>query len=67
MKIVKASEIGEYEVEKLLTKAAFDEVELNPKIREANKKLFGKDMMVIKRLFIIQNLSIRLSSSQVIF
>ena len=44
MKIVKASEIGEYEVEKLLTKAAFDEVELNPKIREANKKLFGKDM-----------------------
>lgn len=44
MKIVKASEMGEYEVEKLLTKAAFDEVELNPKIREANKKLFGKDM-----------------------
>lgn len=44
MKIVKASEIGEYAVERLLTKAAFDEVELNPKIREANKKTFGRDM-----------------------
>lgn len=44
MKIVKAKEIGEREVEHLLTKAAFDEVELNPKIREGNKKLFGKDM-----------------------
>lgn len=44
MKIVKAKEIGEREVERLLTKAAFDEVELNPKIREGNKKLFGKDM-----------------------
>ena len=44
MKIVKAREVGEREVERLLTKAAFDEVELNPKIREGNKKLFGKDM-----------------------
>ena len=44
MKIVKASEVGEYEVERLLTKAAFDEVELNPKIREANRKTFGRDM-----------------------
>lgn len=44
MKIVKAKEIGEREVEHLLTKAAFDEVELNPKIREGNKKLFGKDI-----------------------
>ena len=44
MKIVKAREVGEREVERLLTKAAFDEVELNPKIRESNRKLFGKDM-----------------------
>lgn len=44
MKIVKAREFGEREVERLLTKAAFDEVELNPKIRESNKKLFGRDM-----------------------
>lgn len=44
MKIVKASEAGEAAVERLLTKAAFDEVELNPKIREANKKTFGRDM-----------------------
>lgn len=44
MRIVNASELGEREIEKLLTKAAFDEIELNPKIREANKKTFGKDM-----------------------
>lgn len=44
MKIVKAREVGEREVERLLTKAAFDEVELNPKIRESNRKLFGRDM-----------------------
>lgn len=44
MKIVKAREVGEREVERLLTKAAFDEVELNPKIRESNRKLFSKDM-----------------------
>ena len=44
MKIVKAAEIGERAVEQLLTKKAFDEVELNPKIREANKKTFGRDM-----------------------
>ena len=44
MKIVKAREVGERAVERLLTKAAFDEVELNPKIRESNRKLFGRDM-----------------------
>ncbi len=31
-------------MERLLTKVAFDEVELNPKIREANRKLFGEDL-----------------------
>ena len=44
MRIVKASEVGEQAVEQLLTKAAFDEVERKPKIREANKKLFGEDL-----------------------
>ena len=44
MKIVKAAETGERAVEQLLTTKAFDEVELNPKIREANKKTFGRDM-----------------------
>lgn len=44
MRIIDAEEIGEREVEQLLTKKAFDEVELNPKIREANKKTFGRDM-----------------------
>ena len=44
MRIVKASEVGEREVERLLTKAAFDEVELSSKIREANRKTFGRDM-----------------------
>ena len=44
MKVVKVNELGIAEVERLLTKAAFDEVELNPRIREGNKKLFGRDM-----------------------
>lgn len=44
MRIVNAKEAGEQEIERLLTKAAFDQVELNPKIREANRKLFGRDM-----------------------
>ena len=44
MKIVKAKDIGKAAVEGLLTKAAFDQVELNPKIREANKKLFDADL-----------------------
>ena len=44
MRIVKAREVGEGEVERLLRKKAFDEVELSPGIREANKKLFGRDM-----------------------
>ena len=44
MKIVRASEMGTREVERLLTKAAFDEVKLSPKIREANRKTFGRDM-----------------------
>ncbi len=44
MRIVKASEAGEGEVERLLQKKPFDEVELSPGIRESNKKLFGRDM-----------------------
>ncbi|SEA07754.1 histidinol dehydrogenase [Selenomonas ruminantium] len=44
MKIVKASELGEAAINKLLQKPAFDEVELSPKIREVNKATFGKDM-----------------------
>ena len=44
MEIIQAAEVGEQEVERLRTKAAFDEVELSPKIREANKKTFGRDM-----------------------
>lgn len=44
MKIVKAKDIGTAAIEGLLKKAAFDQVELNPKIREANKKLFGADL-----------------------
>ena len=44
MKIVKAKEIGEVAVEALLKKKAFDEVELSPKIREGNKRLFGEDL-----------------------
>lgn len=44
MKIIQASKVGEKTIERLLMKAAFDEVELSPKVREANKKTFGKDL-----------------------
>ena len=44
MKIIQTSKVGEKTIERLLTKAAFDEVELSPKVREANKKTFGKDL-----------------------
>lgn len=43
MRIVNVKDMGLEAVEKLLKKPAFDQVELNPRIREANKKLFGAD------------------------
>lgn len=44
MKIINVKDMGLEAVEKLLKKPAFDQVELNPRIREANKKLFGADL-----------------------
>ena len=44
MNIVKVKEVGLQAAEKMLIKPAFDQVELNPRIREANKKLFGADL-----------------------
>ncbi len=48
MRIVNSSKIGREAVERLLTKKSFDEVELSPKIREANKKIFGEDLSAIE-------------------
>ena len=42
MKIVNVKDMGIAAVESLLKKPAFDQVELNPRIREANKQLFGE-------------------------
>lgn len=44
MRIINVKDMGLGAVEKLLKKPAFDQVELNPRIREANKKLFGADL-----------------------
>lgn len=44
MRIINVKDMGLEAVEKLLKKPAFDQVELNPRIREANKKLFGVDL-----------------------
>ncbi len=44
MKIIDSQKIPCAEIVKLLTKKSFDEIELPPKIREANKKLFGADL-----------------------
>lgn len=48
MRIINSSKIGREAVERLLTKKSFDEVELSPKIREANKKIFGEDLSAIE-------------------
>lgn len=55
MKIVSVKELGLPAVEKLLKKAAFDEVELDPKIREGNRKLFGRDMTAAEVAELIVN------------
>lgn len=44
MKIVNVKDMGIAAVKNLLKKPAFDQVELNPRIREANKQLFGEDL-----------------------
>lgn len=44
MRIINVKDMGLETVEKLLKKPAFDQVELNPRIREANKQLFGADL-----------------------
>ena len=43
MKIIDAAKFGRAEVEKLLRKKSFDEVALPQRIRDSNKKIFGKD------------------------
>ena len=44
MRIVNCAEVGRSEIEKLLQKKSFDEVELPQKIRDFNKKIFGEDL-----------------------
>jgi histidinol dehydrogenase len=44
MKIIDSQKTPRAEIEKILTKKAFDEIELPEKIRESNKKLFGEDL-----------------------
>ncbi len=48
MQILNSKEIGREAVEKFLTKKSFDEVELSPKIRAANKKIFGEDLSAVE-------------------
>lgn len=44
MRIINSTKVGRSEIERLLTKKPFDELELSPKVREANKKIFGEDL-----------------------
>lgn len=48
MRIVNSKKIGREAVERLLIKKSFDEVELSPKIRAANQKIFGEDLSAIE-------------------
>lgn len=53
MRIINVKDKGVAAVEKLLTKPAFDQVELSPRIKEVNKKLFGEDLtaaQVVERI-----------------
>ena len=55
MQIVNVKDTGLVNVEKMLKKPAFDQVELNPKIREANEQLFGRDMTAAEIVDMIVN------------
>ncbi|MBQ7705618.1 MAG: histidinol dehydrogenase [Selenomonadaceae bacterium] len=44
MRIIDSQKIPRAEIVNLLTKKSFDEIELPPKIRESNKKIFGADL-----------------------
>ena len=48
MRIINSAQVGRVQVERLLTKKAFDEVELSPKVRAENKKIFGEDLSAIE-------------------
>lgn len=48
MRIINSIQVGRGAVEQLLTKKSFDEVELSPKIREVNKKIFGEDLTAVE-------------------
>lgn len=48
MRIINSIQVGREAVEQLLTKKSFDEVELSPKIREVNKKIFGEDLTAVE-------------------
>ena len=44
MRIINSTEVGREAVERLLIKKSFDELELSPKVRAANQKIFGEDL-----------------------
>ena len=48
MKIINSAEVKFDDIKQILTKKSFDEVELSPKIREANKKIFGADLTAVE-------------------
>lgn len=48
MKIINSKIVGREAVVRLLTKKSFDEVKLSPRVREANKKIFGEDLSAIE-------------------
>lgn len=44
MKVLKVKDLGLEAIKRTLDKPAFDEVELNPRIREQNKAIYGEDL-----------------------
>ena len=48
MRLINSVEVGRERIAQLLNKKSFDEIELSERIREANKKIFGRDLSAVE-------------------
>ncbi len=48
MRLINSVEVGRERIAQLLSKKSFDEIELSERIREANKKIFGRDLSAVE-------------------
>ena len=48
MRIINSSEVPRGDILRLLSKKSFDEIELSERIKEANKKIFGRELSAVE-------------------